>query len=92
MRLTKRQLRRIIREEFSRLKRRGLIRESGRRRPLRENHEYMVAQAEEWIRHEGNDSATLNEFLDEMEAEGFDVGEAEAAYEVAAEGIPEDFE
>jgi len=83
MKITKRQLRRIIREEFSKV---------NRRRPLRENHEYMVAQAEEWIRHEGNDSATLDEFLDEMEAEGFDLGAAEAAYEVAAEGIPEDFE
>ena len=30
MRLTKRQLKRIIREEYSRLKRRGLIRESGK--------------------------------------------------------------
>ena len=30
MRLTKRQLKRIIREEYSRLKRRGLIRETGR--------------------------------------------------------------
>ena len=29
MRLTKRQLKRIIREEYSRLKRRGLIREAG---------------------------------------------------------------
>ena len=32
MRLTKRQLKRIIREEYSRLKRRGLISESGYRR------------------------------------------------------------
>ena len=31
MRLTKRQLKRIIREEYSRLKRRGLIREYGGR-------------------------------------------------------------
>ena len=31
MRLTKRQLKRIIREEYSRLKRRGLIKETGRR-------------------------------------------------------------
>ena len=31
MRLTKRQLKRIIREEYSRLKRRGLIRETGRK-------------------------------------------------------------
>ena len=31
MRLTKRQLKRIIREEYSRLKRRGLIKEMGRR-------------------------------------------------------------
>ena len=83
MKITKRQLKRIIREEYSRLK---------RRRPLRENHEYMVSQAEEWIRHEGDDYDTMEEFLDEMEAEGFDVGEAEAAYEVAAENMEEDFE
>ena len=83
MRFTKRQLKRIIKEEISKV---------NRRRPLRENHEYMVAQAEEWIRHEGDDSATLDEFLDEMEAEGYDLGEAAAAYEVAAEGIAKDFE
>ena len=32
MRLTKRQLKRIIREEYSRLKRKGLIKETGRRK------------------------------------------------------------
>ena len=83
MRITKRQLKRIIKEEISKV---------NRRRPLRENHEYMVAQAEEWINHEGNDAATLDAFLDEMDREGYDLGEAEAAYEVAADGIPEDFE
>ena len=88
MRITKRQLKQIIKEEISKVNRRR----PSTRRPLRENHEYMVAQAEEWINHEGNDSATLDAFLDEMEAEGYDLGEAEAAYEVAADGIPEDFE
>ena len=39
MRLTKRQLKRIIREEYSRLKRRGLIRESDREDYYAGNHE-----------------------------------------------------
>lgn len=42
MKLTKRQLKRIIREEYSRLKRRGLIRE-GNEEPSLEDLEKMIA-------------------------------------------------
>lgn len=45
MRITKRQLKRIIREEYSRLKRRGLIKESGQNfdRELEEVGEMIAA-------------------------------------------------
>ena len=49
MKLTKRQLKRIIREEYSRLKRRGLIKES-RVEPegYVEDHAEMYAEEEDW--------------------------------------------
>ena len=42
MRLSKRQLKRIIREEYSRLKRRGLIKEAFG--PMAGDHSYTIAQ------------------------------------------------
>ena len=59
MRLTKRQLKRIIREEYSRLKRRGLIKES-----MMDEVEDYIEQVSESLYH--GDEMTYMELEDEL--------------------------
>ena len=75
MRLTKRQLKRIIREEYSRLKRRGLINENaGQESELREmivNH-YRVQMSEEYSQQAADAWISEIEHCTEQEMEGQD--------------------
>ena len=49
MRLTKRQLKRIIREEYSRLKRRGLIKESVNPMDIEDLCDVIVFNVDDWM-------------------------------------------
>ncbi len=69
MRITKRQLKAIIRESVQRL--------------LVENMNYLIAQAEEYIEYDGADYDTMEEFCAEMSREGYDLSDCETAFEQA---------
>tara|TARA_R110001592_G_C12667474_1_gene703153 strand:- start:174 stop:530 length:357 start_codon:yes stop_codon:yes gene_type:complete len=77
MRLTKRQLKRIIREEYSRLKRRGLINEMGmvgdgmsmHRGEMCDGAEEVIANAEKAF-NEGWDSGLMNHWKEALKPFG----------------------
>ena len=86
MKITKRQLKRIIREEYTRLKRHGLIRESWEGRIPPEN--------KRWVRRDGIADPNKGmiaggpEGFAEYESDAYEAGE-KAGQEFSVQGMPE---
>ena len=73
MRLTKRQLKRIIREEYSRLQRRGLIRESNVKSSRRRLAEMGGDMMGEYLRLQGAEKEMVDDAIEEtMHSQGMD--------------------
>ena len=77
MRLTKRQLKRIIREEYSRLKRRGLVRESNVRSSRRRLDEMSGDHIAAYEKLQGEDRKIVDEEIQYLnQTQGLDIMDA----------------
>lgn len=87
MRLTKRQLKRIIREEYSRLKRRGLIKEMN----LRDGASDLMAMAQGAFA-DGDGDGLVNHWMETLGQAAFETGEVDEEDFMAIQRFEEEYD
>ena len=87
MKLSKRQLKRIIREEKAILRRQGLLKETGVTSQTIQNMNYLIPVAKEWLEDLGDDWDSMESFCAEMAGEGYDRADCDKAWDAACEEL-----